>query len=221
MTTLFDSRLSCRDYASRLLHVGELLEWAKSNRLHLRTTPPIDKGEFIQVENLLCAIERHASNLTPEQALDIVLNDPVLKNDPALQKYSDDIDPVRCLWLIGANAHKKWRELLTSAIAAHELTLLDFGSKLPIHTAPTTDSNGPAKPNAPGLKQPAQENRVLEMLKSSGYDPLNLPDRQPGKSGAKTVIKRLALLEPALFTAKTFTTAWERLRGDGRIAGGE
>ena len=152
MTTLFDSQLSCRDYASRLLHVGELLEWAKSNRLHLRTTPPIDKGEFIQVENLLCAIERHASNLTPEQALDVVLNDPVLKNDPALQKYSDDIDPVRCLWLIGAAAHQKWRELLSTAIQNQELSLLDFGSKLPIQTAPTQTGTTPAPVVAGGKK---------------------------------------------------------------------
>lgn len=136
MTTLFDSRLSDRDFASQLLHVDDLLTWAKSKRLHLRTTPPIDKNEFVQVEALLCAIERHANNLTPEQALSIVLNDPVLKNDPVFQKYPDDIDPTTCRWLLGAEAHRKWRELLSGAIAAHELELLDFGSKLPIQTAP-------------------------------------------------------------------------------------
>ena len=136
MTTLFDSRLSWRDYASHLLHVGDLLEWAKSKRLHLKTTPPINGFEFVQVEALLCAIERHAGELTPDQALEIVLNNPVLKNDPIFQKYPDDIDPTTCRWLIGAEAHRKWRELLTGAIAAHELALLDFGSKLPIDTAP-------------------------------------------------------------------------------------
>ena len=144
MTTLFDSRLSDGDYASHLLHVGDLLTWVKSKRLHLRTTPPIDKSEFVQVEALLCAIERHAGNLTPDQALTIVLNDPVLKNDPALQKYPDDIDPTTCRWLLGAEAHRKWRELLSGAIAAHELALLDFGSKLPIDNAPAQNTATPA-----------------------------------------------------------------------------
>ena len=150
MTTLFDSRLSDRDFASHLLHVDDLLTWAKSKRLHLRTTPPIDKSEFVQVEALLCAIERHANNLTPEQALSIVLNDPVLKNDPVFQKYPDDIDPSTCRWLLGAEAHRKWRELLSSAIAAHELALLDFGSKLPINTAPAQTAATPAPVVATG-----------------------------------------------------------------------
>ena len=144
MTTLFDSQLSCRDYASHLLHVGDLLEWAKSKRLHLKTTPPIDSSEFVQVEALLCAIERHAGELTPDQALEIVLNDPVLKNDPIFQKYPDDIDPTKCRWLIGSEAHRKWRELLTGAIELRELMLLDFGSKLPIDTAPEQSPATPA-----------------------------------------------------------------------------
>ena len=97
---------------------------------------------------------------------------------------------------------------------------------MPAQTAATpapvgADGDGPVKPNAPGLKQPAQENRILELLKSKGNDPLKLPDRQRGKGGPKAAIKKLALLEPALFTNKTFDTAWERLRGEGRIAGGE
>ena len=140
MTTLFHAGLSGRDYASHLLHVGDLLEWIKSKRLHLKTTPPVNDFEFVQVEALLCAIERNANNLTTDQALEIVLNTPALKDDPIFQKYPDDIDPTTCRWLIGANAHKKWRELLTDAITAHEVTLLDFGSKLPIHTAPATDT---------------------------------------------------------------------------------
>jgi hypothetical protein len=136
MTTLLDSRLSDRDFASHLLHVDDLLTWAKSKRLHLPTVPPIDVHEFVQVEALLFGIERDASNVTPEQALNIVLNDQVLKNDPVIQKYPDDIDPITCRWLLGVVAHRKWRELLSGAIAAHELELLDFGSKLPIYTAP-------------------------------------------------------------------------------------
>jgi hypothetical protein len=154
MTTLLDSRLSDRDFASHLLHVDDLLTWAKSKRLHLPTVPPIDVHEFVQVEALLFGIERDASNVTPEQALNIVLNDQVLKNDPVIQKYPDDIDPITCRWLLGVVAHRKWRELLSGAIAAHELELLDFGSKLPVNLAPTKNAATPApsKPATGGIK---------------------------------------------------------------------
>lgn len=66
-------------------------------------------------------------------------------------------------------------------------------------------------------KQRAQESRVLELLKSQKYDPLKLPLREPGKSGAKAKVRKLALLEIKLFTAKSFDTAWQRLRDDCSI----
>lgn len=70
-------------------------------------------------------------------------------------------------------------------------------------------------------RQRAQENRIVELLRAQGHDPLALPAREPGKSGAKAEIKILALLEPALFTHKTFDTAWQRVREDGRVVGGK
>lgn len=145
MTTVFDSELSGRDFGSNLLHVGDLLEWAKNKRLHLRATPAIDGTEFVQVEALLCAIERQAIDLTPSQALEIVLNSPALKSNPIFQKYPEDIDPTHCRWLIGAAAHAQWRKLLSAAIAARELALLDFGSKLPIDTAPAQSNTAPVE----------------------------------------------------------------------------
>lgn len=70
-------------------------------------------------------------------------------------------------------------------------------------------------------KQRTQENRIVELLMAQGHDPLTLPSRVPGKPGLKAEIKKLALLEPALFTAKTFDTAWQRARDVGRVSGGE
>lgn len=136
MTTLFHAELSEREFSSHLLHVGDLLQWAESKRLHLRTSPALDGFEFAQVEALLCAIERQMQDITPEQALEIVRADPALMADPAISRYPDDISPITARWLLGAAAHKKWRELLSGAIEQHELTLLDFASKLPIDTAP-------------------------------------------------------------------------------------
>lgn len=132
MTTLFDSRLSDRDFSSRLLHVGDLLEWVKTKRLHLQTMPALDGFEFVQVEALLCAVERETKALTPAQAINIVMNDPALRNDPFLQRYPDDVDAQGALWILGAEAHRKWRELIAGAVASQELQLLDFASKLPI-----------------------------------------------------------------------------------------
>lgn len=71
------------------------------------------------------------------------------------------------------------------------------------------------------LKQRVQENRIVELLVAQGHDPLALPARQPGKSGAKAEIKKLALLEPALFSKSSFVKAWDRLRGGGLVIDGE
>jgi hypothetical protein len=136
MTTLFHAELSEREFSSHLLHVGDLMQWAKAKRLHLRTSPALDGFEFVQAEALLCAIERTMQDLTPAQAVEIVKADPALMADPAISRYPDDIDPITARWLLGANGHQKWRVLLSGAIQSHELTLLDFASKLPIDTAP-------------------------------------------------------------------------------------
>lgn len=74
---------------------------------------------------------------------------------------------------------------------------------------------------APKLKQRAQEDRILELLRSKGHDPLHLPERKPGKRGVKFEIRKLALLERSLFTAKTFDTAWQALRDADHMAGGD
>lgn len=67
-------------------------------------------------------------------------------------------------------------------------------------------------------KQPAQERRILELLKAQGHDPLALPKRNPGTRGAKAEVKAMALRENQLFSDKSFDKAWDRLRGHGDIA---
>lgn len=70
-------------------------------------------------------------------------------------------------------------------------------------------------------KQRMQEQRIVDMLKEQDHDPLNLPKRGPGRSGAKAEIRAIALLEPALFSKNSFDKAWDRLRKGGEIVGGE
>ena len=109
----------------------------------MQTTPSLLAYEFVQVESLLCAIERHmadyARTLTEEQAIEICMNDPVLKNEKDAKKLAR--------WLIGAEAHRKWRERLNQAVTAQELSLLDFGSKLPVAApVPVTGVSSESEP---------------------------------------------------------------------------
>ncbi|MFY8041514.1 MAG: hypothetical protein ACOVOD_01175 [Rhodoferax sp.] len=127
MSVLFHAELSEREYSSHLLKVADLLAWAQSNQLSIKASPSIEQFEFVQVEAFLCAIEREVSKtITPEQALEIVANDTALSTHRAAS------DPITSRWLLSADAHREWRALLDKAIAMGELTLLRFGSKLPI-----------------------------------------------------------------------------------------
>lgn len=215
---LFHADIVDRAFGSALLSVSRLEDWSNSKGLHLITKPPICDFKFVQVEALLCAIERAASDgLTQPQAENIVRVSKTLADNPAAD--------IAASWLIGANAHQQWRELIGQAVQHYELTLLDFGSKLPIDTSPQQSSGTPAPvvtaTGAPPLKQASQEARILELLKAQGYDPINLAQRIPGKPGPKAEIRTLALTAPNLFTKCSFNKAWERLRSAGEIVGAE
>ena len=130
-------------------------------------------------------------------------------------------------------------EHLAKGIALEEVAkkqlLAEYASKLaPLYESIGLRSDGKSM-DAPGLrvtpvmneilrttapipKQRAQEFRILELLQSKGHDALKLPNWEPGKGGVKSSIRKLALLETALFTKKTFDSTWQRLRDDGRMA---
>jgi hypothetical protein len=127
LDVLFHSGLAEREFGNSLLSVAKLLAWVKTRDLELATEPPLSGFRFVQVEMLLCAIERSVGNsLTPEQAFELVAGDPNLSKERAAK------DPITCRWLLGADAHLQWRKQIEKAVAAQELFLLDFGSKLPI-----------------------------------------------------------------------------------------
>jgi hypothetical protein len=71
-------------------------------------------------------------------------------------------------------------------------------------------------------RQRAQEHNILALLRSRDYDPLHLPVRGKGSSGTKAEIRTAALLlTPSIFTINSFDKAWQRLRSDSQIDGGE
>lgn len=95
---------------------------------------------------------------------------------------------------------------------------IELSDAFPIASIPTPKT-GSAKgvTQAPGLKQPAQEARILELLIAAGFDPLNLPVVKRGKLTAKSPIKKQAIKERLLFSSGSFDDAWQRLRDDGRL----
>ncbi len=125
MKILTSSALFCREFAGAVLPVPELLKWVASKGLHLRTVPEISEYDMVQVESLLCAIERAAApNL--DDAMDMVAANPRLAGHRAAG------DAHTSMWLLGADAHCQWREILVKAVADGELRLLDGFSLLPL-----------------------------------------------------------------------------------------
>lgn len=128
MTILSHKHLHGREFGSSLLGVTEFFEWLAINKLRIATAPNLRDYDFVQVEALLCAVEGAAGSISEDEARGIVAADQLLTAD----RMADDAPR----WLVGAEAHRKWRELITRAVMNGGLQLLDFGSKLPA-TIPT------------------------------------------------------------------------------------
>ena len=94
-------------------------------------------------------------------------------------------------------------------------TLYQFDTALP-PVKPEEVNKTPVPP-----KMQRQEDRIIELLQTNGFDPLNLPTRNGRGDGAKSIVRKLAEQESDLrFTTSTFDAAWDRLRKEGRLAGG-
>ena len=146
MEVLSHKDLHCREFGSALFFVADFFKWLNEKHLRISTIPDIADYEFIQIESFLCAIERAASQVTTEEALEIVQIDPLLANDRMAETNPQ--------WLVGAEAHRKWRIKIHEAVNAKELVPLDYGSKLPI-AAP--DAPAAAKGEAVLVTNPSIE----------------------------------------------------------------
>ena len=77
MKVLFHEKLCGHEFGSSVLHTPTLLAWVASKSLYLQTVPPLDAYDFVQVEALLCAVERRAGqSSTPDEAVAIIAADP-------------------------------------------------------------------------------------------------------------------------------------------------
>lgn len=167
---LFHADLAEREFGSALLSVSRLTTWVQDKDLELVTVPPLAGYRFVQAEALLCAIERGANSLTPEQAAKIVQADPILSKHRAVTNPDGYIDPITSRWLLGADAHLSWRRLLENAIEKQELTLLNFASKLPIQAAPTqkTETTPAGTAKVWTLERKEQARAVMNKYKAGG-----------------------------------------------------
>jgi hypothetical protein len=90
---------------------------------------------------------------------------------------------------------------------------LAFASDLGIPMDTCNEVKNTARPQG---QQIHQEREILRVINELGYNPKCLPARKPGKPGAKALVRKSLKLSDGVFNK-----AWERLRSDGDIAGGE
>jgi hypothetical protein len=128
-SSLSHHKLVDREFGSHLLSVANLTAWATKQGLEVSSQPSVERFQFVQVEALLCAIECKVQDETS-----VAMASEILGANSYLAQ--DRIAGSNPRWLLGADAHQKWRDLIGQAVMNGELSLLDYGSKLPI-TTPT------------------------------------------------------------------------------------
>ncbi|MGR3905839.1 hypothetical protein Q3A80_02250 [Burkholderia sp. SR8] len=125
MATKFNKGLTVRPFGAALLSIAELRAWLAHDRQELETDPPLAESGFIQIEVLLCDIERAAlGEYTPEAAQVIVDIRPAI----ASRELIDEAPT----WAIAAELHLFWRKRLSAAFERGELRMLDAVTKQPI-----------------------------------------------------------------------------------------
>ena len=65
-------------------------------------------------------------------------------------------------------------------------------------------------------QQRFQEEEILRVIRELNHEPQALPERPHGKRGVKAETR-----DKLQFTERVFNKAWERLRANGEIKGGE
>lgn len=105
------------------------------------------------------------------------------------------------------------RQHFSRDVLAHWILEVGALTKYPFTTLATTPVT-----SRPLQRTAAQEQVILDAIRSAGYDPQHLPKNQQGKPGIKMRVSELTKAN-SLFTGTTvFNKAWERMRNNGDIA---
>jgi hypothetical protein len=222
-TVLFHADIVDREFGSYLLSVVRLKAWVQSKGFELVTLPALDGYQFVQAEALLSAIERAIQTNTSEKdAAAVAQSTTVLAQDRAAE--------IAPRWLCGADAAQQWRRVIGQAVKDGELSLLNYGSRLPIAApelhaatvAPVAEIEAAVgTSDAPVVEVPASETpeqrraRLLEWF-----------DSYNGGRGAKQrVFEREKLLNPKADRSdigkqinKAKTEQAEKKRGGGWVS---
>ena len=210
MVVHFNTVLFGREFGAHLLSVEKFQNWLDQKGLEVPLDPPLSHSKFIQVEALLCAIERGANaGITDGEAAQVVQQIDRLSG----HEYASLVPQ----WLLGAEAHWNWRERIRQAVKDGELQLLDFVSKLPLSSEIAPE---PAAQVKPVSRFEAQEAEILAAIRAAGHDPLSVPKIPPGaRSGIKAVIRGNLVGKSKNFpkNGSQFDKAWARLRAAAQI----
>jgi hypothetical protein len=166
MPTQSHPHLHGRPFGSALLFVSDFNAWLRGSNLHF-PVPILDDGDYFQIEALLVKVELHAGSISDEEAAAVVAADPFLAADPMAS-----LNP---RWLVGAEAHRKWRVRITDAVIAGELAPLDFGSMLPI-SIPGIET----APASTGSSDEGISAALADYFDLPAHPPLILPDALEG-----------------------------------------
>jgi hypothetical protein len=127
-------------------------------------------------------------------------------------------------WMFRGMGNNLFGQKFARTELARWLKAIGKTSQYPFDTSLSTVKPEPESGNSPvAPKMQRQEARIIQLLVHNGYEPTKLPDR-PRKghgNGVKSEIQELALKERDLFTLSTFRKAWDRLRSEERLLGGE
>lgn len=165
MTMQYHEDVAGREFKDALLSVSELRAWLLQRGDEVETDPPLCETGFIQVEALLCAIERAAHGQYSEAYARAI----VCRSETLSEHDMADVAPQ---WLIGAHRHAAWRDILRVAIERGELALRDPVTHLRVCLPTSTETNQPAG------KGEAMEGRPIRAAESRLGDRWTPPQLQ-------------------------------------------
>jgi len=141
---LAQSQLFDRELGRGAVRVAELIAWCgRSGHALPITDPELADFDVVALESFLCAVERgvrityrateidsqavQTGERTARRLANVVL-DAALALDGVDARQRSMIlegDHATALWVLGASTHARWRQVLTAAVDAGELPLID------------------------------------------------------------------------------------------------
>lgn len=132
-STLFNGSLCAREFGRAAVRVADLLAWAtKVGAVFPVTSPDVATFQAVQIEALLCTMERGVSDMPAKSAIHASED---FECDPRLRAMINEGDATTARWVIGSRIHERWRKRIEAALEAGELRAFDALTGEPIEGA--------------------------------------------------------------------------------------